>query len=99
MGNSLKRHRRKAEDRLGVRVQKAILSTFHGLKVGDEAELEITEKSRDGRGLGRLNGLLVFVSGASPGEKVRVRIVKLGIRHAEAEVIEGQKMATAKARA
>jgi len=75
------------------------LSTFHGLKEGDEAELEITEKSRDGRGLGRLNGLLVFVSGASPGQKVRVRIVKLGIRHAEAEVIEDQKMATAKARA
>jgi len=69
------------------------------LKEGDETELEITEKSRDGRGLGRLNGLLVFVSGASPGQKVKVRIVKLGIRHAEAEVIQGQRMATAKARA
>jgi 23S rRNA (uracil1939-C5)-methyltransferase len=75
------------------------MSTFHGLKEGDEAELEITEKSRDGRGLGRLNGLLVFVSGASPGEKVKVRIVKLGVRHAEAELIQGQRMATAKASA
>ncbi len=75
------------------------MSTFHGLKEGDEAELEITEKSRDGRGLGRLNGLLVFVSGASPGEKVRVRIVKLGIRHAEAEIIHGHRMATANASA
>ena len=75
------------------------MSTFHGLKEGDEVELEITEKSRDGRGLGRLNGLLVFVPGVSPGEKVRVRIVKLGIRHAEAEAIQGQRVATAKARA
>jgi len=76
-----------------------LMSTFHGLREGDEAELEITEKSRDGRGLGRLNGLLVFVSGASPGQKVRVRIVKLGIRHAEAELVQAQRMATAKASA
>jgi 23S rRNA (uracil1939-C5)-methyltransferase len=69
------------------------------LKEGDEAELEITQKSRDGRGLGRLNGLLVFVNGASPGEKVKVRIVKLGVRHAEAEVIHDHKVATATARA
>ena len=50
-------------------------------------------------GLGRLNGLLVFVSGASPGEKVRVRIVKLGVRHAEAELVEAHRMATASASA
>ena len=75
------------------------MSTFHGLREGDEAEVEITQTARDGRGLGRLNGLLVFVSGASPGEKVRVRIVKLGVRHAEAEVIKSQRMATASATA
>jgi len=75
------------------------LSTFHGLKEGDEAEVEITQTARDGRGLGRLNGLLVFVSGASPGEKVKVRIVKLGVRHAEAEVVKAHTMATASARA
>ena len=75
------------------------MSTFHGLKEGDEAELEITQKSRDGRGLGRLSGLLIFVSGALPGEKVKVRIVKLGVRHAEAEVVAGHRVATAKARA
>jgi 23S rRNA (uracil1939-C5)-methyltransferase len=69
------------------------------LKEGDEAQLEITQKSRDGRGLGRLNGLLVFVKDASPGETVKVRIVKLGVRHAEAEVIKGQRLATASARA
>ncbi|TMI06541.1 TRAM domain-containing protein [Candidatus Bathyarchaeota archaeon] len=75
------------------------LSTFHGLNEGDETELEITQRSRDGRGLGRLNGLLIFVSGASPGEKVKVRIVKLGIRHAEAEVVQSHRVATANARA
>jgi 23S rRNA (uracil1939-C5)-methyltransferase len=75
------------------------LSTFHGLKEGDETEVEITQISRDGRGLGRLNGLLVFVNGASPGETVKVRIVKLGVRHAEAEAITAHRMATASASA
>ena len=75
------------------------MSTFHGLKEGDEAELEITQTARDGRGLGRINGLLVFVSGAVPGEKIMIRIVKLGVRHAEAEVINSQRMATASASA
>ncbi len=75
------------------------MSTFHGLKEGDVAELEVTQKARDGRGLGRLNGLLIFVAGASPGEKVKVRIVKLGVRHAEAEVVRSHRVATASARA
>ena len=67
--------------------------------MGDEVELEITQKARDGRGLARRNGLLIFVRGASPGEKAKVRIVKLGVRHGEAEVIGDQKMAIAKASA
>ncbi len=75
------------------------MSTFHGLKEGDELELEITQKSRDGRGLGRFKGLLIFVDGGSPGEKVKVRIVKLGVRHAEAELIGGHRMAIANASA
>jgi 23S rRNA (uracil1939-C5)-methyltransferase len=73
------------------------LSTFHGLTEGDEIELEITQKSRDGRGLGRHNGLLVFVPGASPGETVKVRIVKIGVRHAEAELLTTHRVATVKA--
>lgn len=74
------------------------LSTYHGLEVGDEIELEVTEKARDGRGLARTKGLLIFIDGASQGEKVKVRIIKLGARHAEAEVVRTHKVAIAKAR-
>jgi predicted RNA-binding protein with TRAM domain len=87
------------ETKHSAQVEGTVLSTFHGLKEGDEAELEIMQKSRDGRGLARLNGLLVFVDGASPGDKVTARIVKIGARHAEAEVVKGHKMATANATA
>ncbi len=98
LGNSLKGRRQESKNNqeLDAKIE---LSTFHGLKEGDETELEITQKSRDGRGLARLNGLLIFVSGASPGEKVKVRIVKLGVRHAEAEVIKRHRVAIANARA
>jgi 23S rRNA (uracil1939-C5)-methyltransferase len=74
------------------------LSTYHGLEIGDEIDLEIKEKARDGRGLARSKGLLIFVEGASPGETVMARIVKLGARHADAEVVTAHKVAMAKAR-
>jgi 23S rRNA (uracil1939-C5)-methyltransferase len=75
------------------------LSTYHGLEVGDVIDLEIKEKARDGRGLGRSKGLLIFVEGASPGETVKAKIIKLGARHADAEVVTAHhKAAMAKAR-
>jgi 23S rRNA (uracil1939-C5)-methyltransferase len=64
------------------------LATWHGLKEGDEIELEIKEKARDGCGIGRVKGLIVFVNGASVGEKVRVRIARIAARHAIAETVQ-----------
>ncbi len=76
------------------------MSTYHGLSEGDEIELEITQKARDGRGLARAKGLIIFVEGASPGEKVKARIIAIGARHADAELSTAQKTkAIAKARA
>ena len=74
------------------------MSTYHGLEVGDEVELEIKEKARDGRGLARSKGLLIFVEGASPGTAVKARIIKLGARHADAEVVTAHRVAMANAR-
>lgn len=74
------------------------LSTYHGLSEGDEIEVEVTQKARDGRGLARAKGLIIFVEGASPGEKVKARILQLGARHADAEVVKTHKVAIAKAR-
>ena len=73
------------------------MSTYHGLSVGDEIELDVSEKARDGRGLARAKGLIIFVDGASPGEKVKAKIIKLGARYADAEVLGAHKRATAKA--
>lgn len=54
---------------------------------GQIVELKITDMTDDGKGLGRLSGLAIFVAGAVPGDKVSARITKLKKRYAFAETI------------
>ena len=54
---------------------------------GQIVELEITDMTDDGKGLGRLSGLAIFVAGAVPGDKVSARITRLKKRYAIAETI------------
>ena len=54
---------------------------------GQVVELEITDMTDDGKGLGRLSGLAIFVAGAVPGDKVSTRITRLKKRYALAETI------------
>ena len=54
---------------------------------GQIVELEIIDMTDDGKGLGRLSGLAIFVAGAVPGDKVSTRITRLKKRYALAETI------------
>lgn len=54
---------------------------------GQTVELEITDMTDDGKGLGRLSGLAIFVAGAVPGDKVSTRITRLKKHYALAETI------------
>ena len=40
-----------------------------------EVELEIQDLSHDGRGIARLDGRVVFVDGALPGDRVTARLL------------------------
>ena len=64
------------------------MATWHGLSEGDEVELEVKGTARNGDGVGRVRGLIVFVKGAQKGQKVKVRITKIAARHAYAELIQ-----------
>jgi len=64
------------------------LAAWHGLKVGDEVDLEIKEISRSGDGIGRVHGCIVFVKGAKVGEKVKARITMCSARHVYAEIVK-----------
>ncbi len=58
------------------------------LKKNDIIEVEIIALSSEGQGIARVDGLVVFVKGALPGEHWRVRIMKIKskLAYARAEV-------------
>jgi 23S rRNA (uracil1939-C5)-methyltransferase len=55
---------------------------------GQELELEIDSLAQGGRGVGRANGYVVFVTGALPGDRVRVRLQKAKRAYAEGKAVE-----------
>lgn len=57
------------------------------LSVGAEIEIDIQGFASSGSGVGRLDGLAVFVPGALPGERVRARITRLRGNYAEARLV------------
>jgi 23S rRNA (uracil1939-C5)-methyltransferase len=54
----------------------------------DQLELEIDSLAFGGRGVARADGLVVFVSGALPGDRVRAEVTKKKRRFAEARMVE-----------
>jgi len=53
-----------------------------------ELELEIDSLAHGGRGIARNDGMVVFVSGALPGDVVRAEVTKSKRRFAEAQTVE-----------
>lgn len=51
-------------------------------------EVDITDLSHDGRGVARVDGKTVFVAGALPGERVRIRTIKRSRSFDEAKIEE-----------
>jgi 23S rRNA (uracil1939-C5)-methyltransferase len=59
-----------------------------GPRRGDLLEVEIDSLAFGGRGVARTDGLVVFVAGALPGDRVRAEITKGKKRFAEARAVE-----------
>jgi 23S rRNA (uracil1939-C5)-methyltransferase len=55
---------------------------------GERLELEIESLAFGGRGVARADGMVVFVAGALPGDRVRAEITKAKKRFAEARTVE-----------
>src|SRR3954453_24227786 len=55
---------------------------------GDELELTIDRLAHGGAGVARLDGYVVFVRGAVPGDRVRARVTKSKRSFAEADSVE-----------
>jgi len=61
---------------------------FATLSKGAEVDFVVDKLAFGGKALGRVDGFVVFVDHAVPGQKVRVRITRKKSRFAEARVIE-----------
>ncbi len=55
---------------------------------GDELDLKVDAIAQGGRGIARLDGYVVFVAGALPGDRVRARVGKSKKGYAEATALE-----------
>lgn len=58
------------------------------LKTGQTLELGIVSLSSEGRGIGRFEGLAVFVPYTLPGDRITAKVIRLQKNFAEAELIE-----------
>jgi predicted RNA-binding protein with TRAM domain len=59
------------------------------VETGKEYEVQISETSRKGDGIARVQGFVIFVTGGKVGQKVKVRVTNVGARFATAEVVAG----------
>ncbi len=57
------------------------------VEIGKEYDVSITEISRKGDGIARVEGFVIFVKGGQAGQNTKVRITQVGERFATADLI------------
>jgi predicted RNA-binding protein with TRAM domain len=57
------------------------------VEVGKEYDVDISELSRRGDGVAKIQGFIVFVRGSKVGEKVKIKVDTVGPRFATASVV------------
>jgi predicted RNA-binding protein with TRAM domain len=57
------------------------------VELGKEYDVTITELSRRGDGIARIQGFVVFIKGGKVGQKPRVKITNVGERFAIGEIV------------
>lgn len=57
------------------------------VKVGDEVEVDVEAVASKGDGIAKKDGFVLFIKGATQGQKVRVRVTEVKARYATAEIV------------
>ena len=57
------------------------------VETGKEYDVQISELSRQGDGIARIQGFVIFVKGAKVGQKAKVKVTNVGARFATAELV------------
>ena len=58
------------------------------VELGKEYDVDITETSRQGEGIARIQGFIIFVANAKPRDHLKIKITKIGRSSATAEIVK-----------
>lgn len=64
------------------------------VEVGKEYDVTISEVSRRGDGIAKVDGFVIFVAGTKQGQQARIKVTQVANRFATATVVEGASSAT-----
>jgi predicted RNA-binding protein with TRAM domain len=57
------------------------------VEIGKEYDVDVTEVSRQGDGIARVQGFVIFVKNGKPGQKLKVQVNQVGARFATATAV------------
>jgi predicted RNA-binding protein with TRAM domain len=58
------------------------------VETGKEYEVDITETSSQGEGIARIQGFVIYVANAKPRDHVKIKITRIGVKNANAEIVK-----------
>ncbi|MGN6632744.1 MAG: TRAM domain-containing protein [Nitrososphaeraceae archaeon] len=64
------------------------------VETGKEYDVQITEISRKGDGIARIQGFVIFVKNGTGGQNAKIRVIQVGNRFATAEIVDGSSGST-----
>lgn len=70
------------------RIRSSVERTDLPVQKNDEAVIDIIGMNHDGEGVGRVEGFTLFVPGALPGEKVRIKVLKTKKQYGYAKLLD-----------
>ena len=58
------------------------------VEMGGEYEVDITETSRQGEGIAKIQGFIIFVANAKLRDHLKIKITRIGRSTANAEIVK-----------
>src|SRR5271170_8304457 len=65
------------------------------VEVGKEYNVTISDTSRRGEGIAKIDGFVIFVPGTKMGQSTRIKVTQVSERFANGQVVEGSSAAPA----
>jgi predicted RNA-binding protein with TRAM domain len=64
------------------------------VEVGKEYNVTISDTSRRGEGIAKIDGFVIFVPGTKMGQSTRIKVTQVSERFANGQIVEGSSSST-----